>query len=123
MADRPSVQTVVGRADRAALIFALVSQRLAIFYEHGQWLTSAQGTALIADWLSRSRRSLPLAERQHLSLLSDELARQTADSVSREAGMFISQELGEALDSRYQSDIGAAIMAECERLLDRHQEA
>ena len=31
------------RGTRAALIFALTAERLSIHYEHGQWLTEAQG--------------------------------------------------------------------------------
>ena len=31
------------KGTRAALIFALTAERLSIFYEHGQWLTEAQG--------------------------------------------------------------------------------
>ncbi len=109
----------VDRGARIALMFALLGERLSVFYEHGQWLTHAQGAALAADWLSRSRRSLPSGERTMLSALSDELARQIAGSVSREGGLYISHELTEALDTRYQSEVGETMMLECERLLDR----
>jgi hypothetical protein len=102
----------------AALIFALVAERLHVYYEHGQWLTQAQGATLAADWLSRSKRRLPLAQRQHLSGLSDRLARQLAESTSREAGLYVSHELQEALDPRYQSELGQSVMAECVRMLD-----
>ncbi|MBS1131814.1 MAG: hypothetical protein H6R16_2816, partial [Proteobacteria bacterium] len=74
------------RGTRVALIFALAAERLSAFYEHGQWLTEAQGASLAADWLSRSKRSLPLNERRQLSGLSDQLARQIAGTLSREAG-------------------------------------
>ena len=107
----------------AALIFALVAERLSVFYEHGQWFTQAQGATLAADWLSRSKRKLPMAQRQHLSGLSDQLARQIADSTSREAGLYISHELQEALDPRYYSELGESIMAECVRILDENPEA
>lgn len=102
-----------------ALIFALVAERLTIYYEHGQWLTQAQGASLAADWLSRSKRNLPLAQRRHLSDLSDQLARQIAASTSREAGLYISHEMQESLDPRYQSEIGKSIMIECERILGK----
>lgn len=102
----------------AALIFALVAERLTIHYEHGQWLTQAQGATLAAEWLARSKRSMPLAMRKHLSDLSDQLARHISATTSREAGMFISHEMQESLDSRYHSETGQAIMAECERMLD-----
>lgn len=102
-----------------ALIFALAAERLSIYYEHAHWMTQAQGTTLAADWLSRSKRKLPLEMRRHLSELSDQLARQIAASVSREAGLYLSHEMQESLDSRYHSEIGQSIMAECERIFDR----
>ena len=66
------------RGTRAVLFFAFTVERLSIHYEHGQWLTEAQGASFIADWLRRSERALPLAERRQLSALSDGLARQIA---------------------------------------------
>ena len=54
------------RGLRVGLIFALASERLVVFYEHGQWLTEAQGATLAADWLGRSGRSLPAGERKRL---------------------------------------------------------
>ena len=104
----------------AALIFALVAERLSVFYEHGQWFTRAQGATLAADWLARIKRNLPLSQRQHLSELSDQLARQIADSTSREAGLYVSHELQEALDPRYYSELGESIMTECVRILDEN---
>jgi hypothetical protein len=103
-----------------ALIFALVAERLSVYYEHGQWLAHAQGATLAADWLARSKRKLPLAQRQHLSDLSDQLARQIAGSTSREAGLYVSHELQEALDPRYHSELGESVMAECVRILDEN---
>ncbi|HEY6095611.1 MAG TPA: hypothetical protein VIU93_11735 [Gallionellaceae bacterium] len=103
-----------------ALIFALVAERMRIHYEHAQWLTQAQGATLAADWLARSKRKLPLAQRQHLAGLSDRLARQIADTTSREAGLYVSHELQEALDPRYQSELGQSVMAECARMLDEN---
>jgi len=108
----------VERGILVALIFALVAERLSVYYEHGQWFTRAQGATLAADWLARSKRKLPLAQRQHLSDLSDQVARQIADSTSREAGLYVSHELQEALDPRYHSEVGESIMAECVRMLD-----
>ena len=106
------------RGTRAALIFALAAERLSAFYEHGQWLTEAQGASLCADWLARTRRSLPEAERRHLSALGDTLARRIAGSLSREAGLYSAHEMMESLDSNHESDVGRALMEECERLLD-----
>ena len=106
------------RGSRAALIFALTAERLSLWYEHDQWPTAAQGATLAADWLARTRRNLPLAERRHLSALSDQLARQIAATLSREAGLHTTHEMMEALDPNYESELGQALMLECERLLD-----
>lgn len=101
----------------SALLFALVAERLSVYYEHHTWLTLAQGATLAADWLSRSASRLSVSQRRHLSELSDQLARQIANSVSREAGLHISHEMTEALDQRYVSEIGDSILDECTRLL------
>ena len=106
------------RGTRAALIFALTAERLSIHYEHGQWLTEAQGASFIADWLRRSERALPLAERRQLSALSDGLARQIADSLSREAGLYTTHEMMEALDPNHRSELAQTILAACEGLLN-----
>ena len=115
-----SITPEVERGVLAALIFALVAERLSVYYEHGQWFTRAQGATLAADWLVRSKRELPLAQRLHLSDLSDKLARKIAESTSREAGLYVSHELQEALDPRYRSEVGESIMAECVRMLDEN---
>lgn len=106
-----------------ALIYALVAERLSAHYEHGQWLTQAQGATLAAEWLARSKRSMPLAGRKHLSDLSDRLARQIATTTSRDAGLYITHEMQESLDPRHESEIGQSIMAECERLFDSESPA
>lgn len=108
----------VDRGIRVALIFALVAERLSAYYEHHQWLQDAQGTSLAADWLARSRRQLPIGERRQLSALSDQLARQIAASLPREAGLYTAHEMMESLDSSYHSQLGRSLMLECERLLD-----
>lgn len=107
------------RGTRVALIFALAAERLTIYYEHGQWLTEAQGATLAADWLARSKRNLGHADRRKLSGLSDQLARQIAGTLSREAGLYTAHEMTEALDPNYHSEIAETFMAECERLLDQ----
>jgi len=106
------------RGLRVALLFALAAHRLSCYYEHGQWLTDAQGASLAADWLTRSKNALPLAERRHLSALSDQLARQIAGSLSREAGLYAAHEMMEALDPNYHSELAQTMLAECENLLD-----
>jgi hypothetical protein len=109
---------VTERGTRIAMIFALVAERLTAYYEHGQWLTESQGASLAADWLARGKRNLPLKERKRLSALSDQLAREIAGPLSREAGLYTAHEMMEALDSSYHSEIGESLMMECERLLD-----
>ena len=105
------------RSLRIALLFALAAHRLSGYYEHGQWLTDAQGASLAADWLARSKNALPLAERRHLSALSDQLARQIAETLSREAGLYAAHEMMEALDPNYHSELAQAMLAECGNLL------
>ncbi len=106
------------RGMRVALIFALAAERLTAFYEHAQWMTEAQGASLAADWLVRSKNKLRLNERRQLSALSDQLARQIAATLSREAGMYTAHEMMESLDPNHHSEIAESLMAECERLLD-----
>lgn len=106
------------RGTQIALVFALVAERLTTYYEHGQWLTDSQGASLAADWLNRTKRSLPLADRKRLSAVSDGLARQIGESLSREAGLLTAHEMQESLDANYASEIGSALMLECERALD-----
>lgn len=106
------------KGQRVALIFALVAERLSTHYEHGAWLTEAQGASIAAEWLARNSRSLPLDVRRLLSRLSDDMARQMAATLSREAGLYAAHEMNEALDPNYRSELGIALMAQCERLLD-----
>ncbi len=114
----PDAQPAIERGITLALIYALVAERLSVYYEHAIWMTPAQGATLAADWLSRTKQKMPLEMRKHLSNLSDELARQIAESTSREAGLYISHEMQESLDPRYHSEIGEQIMAECGRIFD-----
>jgi len=110
------------RGTSIGLIFALVAERLSIYYEHEKWMTKAQGATLAAEWLARSKRSMPVGMRRHLSDLSDRLARQIAESLSREAGLHTVHEMMESLDPNYQSDIGRSLMVECEGILDSETE-
>lgn len=105
---------------RKALLFALTAERLSAFYEHRQWMTDAQGATLAGEWLSRSKLQLPLSERRLLSELSDQFARQLADTLSREAGLYAAHEMMEALDPNYQSAFAHDMLDECERLLREH---
>lgn len=109
---------VIDRGTRIALVFALVAERLSSYYEHGQWPSEAQGATLAQNWLQRSRRTLPPTERKLLSALSDDVARQIAESLSRQAGLYTAHEMMESLDPNYHSEISASLMLECERALD-----
>ena len=83
--EKPASPAMTERGMRVALIFALAAERLSAFYEHAQWMSEAQGASLAADWLARSQIKLPLGERRQLSALADQLARQIAGTLSREA--------------------------------------
>ncbi len=104
----------------AELLFALVGERMNVFYDHHAWLTLAQGSTLAAEWMGRGGLSLSAGQRRHLSELSDQLARQIADSVSREAGLYIAHEMTEALDPRYVAQSVEGIRSECRYLLVTH---
>ena len=113
------------RGLRVALLFALAAHRLSGYYEHGQWLTDAQGASLAADWLARSKNALRLTERRELSAISDQFAREIANQLSREAGLYTAHEMMEALDLNYHSELAETMLAECARRLgespaDRH---
>ena len=116
--EKPARPAMTDRGMRVALIFALAAERLTAFYEHAQWMTEAQGASLAADWLTRSQIKLPLYERRQLSGISDQLARQIAGTLSREAGMYTAHEMMESLDPNHHSEIAESLMKECERLLD-----
>lgn len=117
--DKPASPSITERGIRIGLIFALAAERLTAYYEHHQWLTDAQGASLAADWLRRAKLSLEFKERRQLSALSDQLARQIAATLSREAGLYTAHEMMESLDPNYHSEIAGSLMLECERLLDR----
>jgi hypothetical protein len=108
----------VDRGTRVALVFALVAERLMAYYEHGQWLTQAQGASLANEWLARSARKLAAPDRKQLSAVSDQLARQIAAPLAREAGLYTAHEMMEALDANYHSELGEAMMKICEEALD-----
>lgn len=118
MNERDASSPATDRGNCVALIYALVAERLSVHYEHDHWMTQTQGATLASEWLARTRRSLPLAMRKHLSDLSDQLARQIASTTSRDAGLYIAHEMQESLDTRHESEIGQSIMAECGRIFD-----
>lgn len=117
--DFPQIQPVdtTPLGARAAAIYALVAHRLEAFYEHAHWITQAQGATLCHEWLMRSQQKLSLSERKQLSDLSEQIALQIRNSLSREAGLYTAHELMESLDPRHVSELGASIMEECVRVL------
>ena len=121
--EKDTPPSMTDRGLRVALIFALAAERLTAYYEHGQWLTEAQGASLAADWLRRSKLSIEFKERRQLSALSDQFARQIAATLSREAGLYTAHEMMEALDPNYHSELAKTLMVECERLLDEITQA
>ena len=115
--EKDTPPSMTDRGLRVALIFALAAERLSAFYEHGQWLTEAQGASLAADWLRRSKLSIEFKERRQLSALSDHFARQIAATLSREAGLYTAHEMMESLDPNYHSELAETLMVECDHLL------
>lgn len=109
------------RGTCVAIIFALVGERLTIFYEHGKWISDAQGATLAGEWLARSKRKMSVARRRQLSACSDQLARTIGETVSREAGLHITHEIQESLDPNYESDLGKLLMTECEHAFDESE--
>ena len=116
----PNPSATSERGASIALIFALLAERLRFHYEHDKWLNQAQCASLAADWLTRSKRKMPLQTRKDLAEISEQLAKQITESTSREAGLYISHELQEALDPRYYSELGQTLMQECETLFDEY---
>ena len=98
-------------------MFALVAERLSAFYEHAQWLTAAQGVTLANDWLARTKRTLARGQLKAIAAESDEMARQIAGTLSREAGLYTAHDMTEALDPNYQSELAHSMMDECTRRL------
>ncbi len=105
---------------RKALLFALVAERLAVYYEHNVWMTASQSESLADQWLKQAKLVLPVNELRCFSTLSGQLARQMTSSLSREAGLYAVHEMTEARDPRYQSAFALDMQAECERLLREH---
>ena len=67
---------------------------------------------------ARGSRRDDLDERSALSRLSDDFARQTVATLSRQAGLLTTHEMMQALDPNYRSELAETMMAECARLLD-----
>jgi hypothetical protein len=102
---------------RTRLLFALTAERLSAHYEYNAWMTDAQAVQLTSLWLTRTRVALTVREKHQFAELSDAFARELAGSVSREAGLFISHELMQALDPDYQSAIAIDVMNDCDARL------
>lgn len=105
------------KGTRVALVFALLAERLQAHYEYGAWLTDRQCATLAAEWLARTKRKLPLSERERLAAVCDRLARSVTASLSREAGLYTTHELMESLAANRLSLIAQTIMEQCEQAL------
>lgn len=116
-APAPAVDTNV-LGPRVALVYALVAHQLSTYYEYGRWMTTAQGATLCGEWLARRQQTVSSIERQRLSVIGSSIAEGIQQAVSREAGLYTTNELMESLDARYESDIGKAIMAQCAAALE-----
>lgn len=109
--------TPVGQ--QAAIVFALVGHQLTTFYDEGCFFSAPQGATLAAEWLARSRKKpMPLSERNRLSAVALDVARQTTQTVTPETGRLIVHEIMESLDVRYRSDVADQIMNLCVAQLD-----
>ena len=100
---------------RAALLFALVSDRLNAYYDTGRWPGEREGTQRAADWADRAGSAIPGRELRCLVAESDRLARDIEGALSREAGLCTAHEMNESLDPNYRSEIGQSLMDECRR--------
>jgi hypothetical protein len=103
-----------------ALIFALAAEKLSVYYDHQQWITKSQGATLASNWLNRNKLRLELSQRNDLSELSDQLAKQIAATLTREAGLYTVHEMMESLNPNYHSSIAQSLILECENLFDQH---
>ena len=102
------------RGRPAALLFALLAERLNGYYEHGQWMSIGQTMAMARDWLTRDRR-FTLSETALRALVneSDDMARQMAATLSREAGLLTTHHMMEALDPNHALELADTLMAQC----------
>ncbi len=107
------------RGSCIATMYALVAQRLSVYYEHEQNITQTQATTLAAEWARKSGQELALNLRKQLADASEQLATQIIASLSRPAGLNLSHEMQESLDSRYHSEITQPIMAACEEIVSQ----
>ena len=102
---------------RKALLFALTSERLTVFYEHGQWPSDATAADAANVWLLRHNLVAQGRLLKAIAVLSGQFAQTLAQSLSREAGLYTSHEMNQSLDPNYQSPVAMDLMEECERLL------
>ena len=95
------------------LLFALVAERLAQFYEHGQWATDGRMRQQALDWLQRSKVRIDSPWLRELVAASGDMAREVAASLSREAGLQTAHDMAESLDPNHPSPIGQMMMEQC----------
>jgi hypothetical protein len=103
--------------NRKALLFALTSERLGVYYEHGIWPDDRRALDTAAVWLMRQNVSAPQRLIKELATLSGQFAHTLAESLSREAGLYMAHEMNQSLDPNYQSPVAMDLLEECARLL------
>jgi hypothetical protein len=113
MSSYPSGENLSPTGLEAALIFALVAERLSRHYENDHWQSDGSMRLIARDWLARSKVSMNRGRLSELISGSNDLARQIAASLSREAGLRTTHEMLESLDSRHHSALGQAMMDQC----------
>ncbi|WP_347556521.1 hypothetical protein [Robbsia sp. KACC 23696] len=107
--------------NRKALLFALTSERLGVYYEHDSWPDDHRALETAQVWLMRQNVSAPPRLIRELAALSGQFARTLADSLSREAGLYMAHEMNQSLDPNHQSPVAMDLLDECGRLLHEAQ--
>lgn len=101
-----------------ALLFALVAERLAQFYDHGQWPNDGRMRQQALDWLQRAKVKIDSPWLRELVSTSGDMASEISASLSREAGLQTAHEMAESLDPNHPSPIGQMMMAQCVAWID-----
>ncbi|KKB62516.1 hypothetical protein WM40_17140 [Robbsia andropogonis] len=103
--------------NRKALLFALTSERLSVYYEHDVWPDDNRALDTAKVWLMRQDLVGPPRLIRELAQLSGQFAKTLADSLSREAGLYMAHEMNQSLDPNHASPVAMDLLDECGRLL------
>lgn len=96
-----------------ALLFALLAERLGQFYDHGQLPGDGRMRQQALDWLHRAQVKIDSPWLRELVAASGDMAREIANSLSREAGLQTTHEMAEGLNPNYQSPVAQLMMDQC----------